>query len=72
MLKIQKSDSPAELKLQALEDFLSENNIEIAAENRALIVTIDNRRFELFNIETEQEVDELPRKFDAEKLVVFE
>lgn len=69
MLKVITPESEYEEKLQALEEFLTENNISIIAGNNSLEIMIDSRTFNLIDIESLEEVSVLPRIMDSERMV---
>ncbi len=71
-MKVAKNDSPPEMALQALENFLQTNQMTIQHGHRGLVVTFENRLYELRDIEMSEDCYQLPRIVDSERMVVAE
>lgn len=71
-MRVLKHTAPPEQKLQALENFLTENNMFIDHGYNGLQVSVDGRVFELRDIEMHETVERLPRMVDSERMIVPE
>jgi hypothetical protein len=68
-VKIIKRDAIPEKKLQALEKFLQENEIEISQHPyNGLTIKICETEFHIYDLDSGNYRDSLPRHFDGERL----
>jgi hypothetical protein len=65
-----KQDAKHEKVLQALEDFMSENKISLSYGCNGFIIVIENKTYNVCDIENHTECQHLPRTFDSERMIV--
>ena len=70
-MHILEEDSVDEKLMQQLDDWLEQHNIQINTMSE-ITITINDHEYRLIDVENNDAVVTLPRKFDTERLTVIE
>ena len=70
-MHILEEDSVDEKLMQQLDDWLEQHNIQINTMSE-ITITINDHEYRLIDVEIDESIVTLPRKFDTERLVVIE
>ena len=72
-MKILKENGKTEEVLKQIEDILNDNGIIISTCSGGLMISSENKmHFRLQNIESGEQLQSLPRTFDADRMVLIE
>ena len=70
-MHILEEDSVDEKLMQQLDDWLEQHNIQINTMSE-ITITINDHEYRLIDVEIDESIVTLPRKFDTERLVTIE